>query len=335
MLQDLTQPSMIDLSRNDDGSRDTAAFAHDVAAGLSLSQKKLPSRYFYDAKGSRLFQQIMDLPEYYLTRAEFEVLDTHRQAMATQFAKEGFFHLVDLGAGDALKTKLLIQELTLQNRDFDYVPIDISGDAMEQLTGSLQEEIHSLQVQAVVGEYIQALEWLHHNKTGRKVVLFLGSNIGNFEPEESIDFLKRIRRCLNTGDKLLLGVDLRKNPDTILKAYDDAAGVTAAFNLNLLHRINRELGGNFQVEQFRHFALYDPQEGVMKSYLISEVEQKVYLKSSGKHYVFEAWEAIHTENSHKFTLKQIEEMARHCGFQIDTVYQDKQNLFADVVLIAS
>ncbi|MBD1396309.1 L-histidine N(alpha)-methyltransferase [Pontibacter sp. JH31] len=335
MLQDLTQHSLIDLSRKDDGSRDTAAFAHDVATGLSLAQKKLPSRYFYDAKGSRLFQQIMELPEYYLTRAEFEVLNTHRQAMASHFAAEGFFHLVDLGAGDALKTKLLLRELTQRSKDFDYIPIDISGDAMVQLTGSLQEEIPGLQVQAVVGEYIQALEWLHHHKTGPKVVLFLGSNIGNFEPEEGIVFLQRIRQCLDPGDKLLLGVDLRKNPDTILKAYDDAAGITAAFNLNLLHRINRELGGDFKVDQFRHFALYDPQAGAMKSYLVSEEAQEVYLKSSGERYKFEAWEAIHTENSHKFTLNQVEEMALLCGFKVDTVYQDKNEYFADIVLDAS
>jgi L-histidine Nalpha-methyltransferase len=275
------------------------------------------------------------LPEYYLTRAEFEVLTEHKQAIAAQFSTPGFFHLVDLGAGDALKTKLLLRELQQQGHAFDYVPIDISGDAMVQLTDSLQEELPDLQVQAVVGEYIEALTWLQANKTERKVVLFLGSNIGNFEQAESLEFLKRIRKCLNPGDKLLLGIDLRKDPSTILHAYDDAAGVTAAFNLNLLHRINSELGGNIDVDQFRHYASYNPQQGVMKSYLVSQADQEIYLQKTGKHYNFKAWEAIHTENSHKYTLDQVQKMARKCGFEKTAVFQDEKRYFADVLFTAS
>jgi len=322
---------MIDLSRSENGHTYTEAFLSDVVAGLSQEQKKLSSRYFYDATGSRLFQQIMNLPEYYLTRCEHELLNRHRQTMSAQFAAPGFFHLVDLGAGDALKTKILLRELHQQRRDFEYVPIDISGDAMQQLTNSLQHELPAVEVQAVVGEYLQALEWLKENKPARKVVLFLGSNIGNFEPQEGIAFLKNIRSSLRKGDMLLLGVDLRKDPDTILSAYDDAAGVTAAFNLNLLHRINRELGGNFEVEQFRHYALYNPQVGVMQSFLISLQEQQVYLEAAGKQFHFEAYEAIHTESSHKYTLQQVNEIGHACGFQTQHVYLDQQGYFADVL----
>lgn len=326
---------IVRLSTKTDPEADRAAFARDVDAGLSQRKKKLSSRYFYDAEGSRIFQQIMQLPEYYLTRAEYRVLEAHKQTMAENFAGPGDFHLIDLGAGDALKTKLLLQELLAQGAPFDYVPVDISGSAMEELAESLQDQMPELQVHAVVGEYSQALAWLRQNKKARKVVLFLGSNIGNFEEAAGIDFLKQIRNSLNPGDQLLLGIDLRKDPATILKAYDDAQGVTAAFNLNLLHRINRELGGNIDVGQFRHHATYDPQAGVMKSFLVSEKAQELYLQATGRTYQFEAWEAIHTENSHKYTLNQVQEMGYNCGFEIRSVFEDTQRYFADVLFEAS
>ena len=335
MAPNTTLTPLIDLSRKQDGSNDIAAFANDVAYGLGLKQKDLPSRYFYDGRGSQLFQEIMQLPEYYLTRAEHEVFTTNRQAMANQFAGEGFFHLIDLGAGDAAKTKILLRQLSQQNSDFDYVPVDISGDAMQQLTESLRDELPNVTVQAVVGEYFKALQWLQEHKSERKVVLFLGSNIGNFEKHQSIEFLQTVRSYLSPGDRLLMGIDLRKNPDVILRAYDDAAGVTAAFNLNLLHRINRELGGNFVVEQFKHYAIYNPLEGVMRSFLISLQDQDVYIREIGKTYHFKAWEAIHTENSHKYALDEIEELGRQCGFSIEQVYQDGEKRFADVLFTVS
>ncbi|WP_439883121.1 L-histidine N(alpha)-methyltransferase [Pontibacter sp. MBLB2868] len=322
---------MIDLSRKEDGSSDNAAFARDVAEGLSRKQKHLSSRYFYDGKGSQLFQQIMDMPEYYLTRAEFEVLNDNKTAMAEHFAKDGFFHMIDLGAGDALKTKILLRELTRQQSSFDYVPVDISGDAMQQLNDSLQAEMPDVNVQAVVGEYFKALEWLQENKSERKVVLFLGSNIGNFEINEAIDFLTTIRSYLSPGDKLFMGIDLRKDPDVILKAYDDAAGITAEFNLNLLSRINRELGADFSLENFRHYAMYNPLEGVMRSFLISLKEQEVAIRDTGRTFHFDAWEAIHTENSHKYSLDQISELGKTCGFEIETVFYDNRKQFADVL----
>ncbi len=325
---------MIDLSRNADGSSDVRAFARDVAEGLSREQKRLPSRYFYDAAGSELFRQIMELPEYYLTRSEFELLTQHRKNITEHFTKEGFFHLIDLGAGDAFKTKILLKELSHQQHAFDYVPVDISGDAMQQLTNSLQQELPDVQVQAVVGEYAQALEWLQVHKSERKVVLFLGSNIGNFDADEGLAFLSSIRGYLDKGDQLLMGVDLRKDPDTILLAYDDSSGTTAAFNLNLLHRINRELGGNFDLEQFRHYALYDPQEGVMRSFLISQQQQQVYLRSLDRSYTFAAWEAVHTENSRKYTMNQVQGLGQQSGFRTDTIFQDERRYFADVLFTA-
>ena len=326
-----TAAPMIDLSRKKDGSDDTQTFARDVLAGLSRNPKSLPSRYFYDAAGSRLFQDIMALPEYYLTRCEFKVLTENRQEIARHFAQDSFFHLIDLGAGDALKTKILLRELGQQNSAFDYVPVDISGDAMRQLSDNLQQEMPSINVQAVVGEYFQALEWMHENKSERKVVLFLGSNIGNFKQAESIEFLQRICRYLSPGDKLLMGIDLRKDPDTILSAYNDASGVTAEFNLNLLRRINRELGGEFNLNQFRHYPIYNAHEGVMRSFLVSKKEQDVYIRDTGQTFHFDAWEAIHTENSHKYTLQQVEDLGRACGFSIETIFQDEECRYADVL----
>lgn len=331
MISTATLAPMVNLSRKQDGSNDTATFAKDVAEGLSQVQKTLPSRYFYDGRGSKLFQQIMDLPEYYLTRAEFEVLTDNKKDMVEHFAREGFFHMIDLGAGDALKTKILLRELENQRSDFDYVPIDISGDAMQQLSESLQDEMPNVKVEAVVGEYFQALQWLQSNKSERKVVLFLGSNIGNFEQNDSIAFLKSVRSYLQPGDRLLMGVDLRKDPQVILNAYNDAAGVTAAFNLNLLHRINKELEADFNVEQFSHYALYNPQEGVMRSFLVSKVEQQVAIRATGQSFSFNAWESIHTENSHKYTLNQVEALGNECGFAIEKVFYDNQHGYADVL----
>ncbi|MDX5442896.1 MAG: L-histidine N(alpha)-methyltransferase, partial [Hymenobacteraceae bacterium] len=226
----------------------------------------------------------------------------------------------------------LLRQLLKQQVNFEYVPVDISASALEQLKESLQQELPDLAVQPVSGEYFEALQWLQENKPEPKVLLFLGSNIGNFEKADSIAFLQRIRQFLNKNDKLLLGCDLRKDPRKIRAAYDDSAKVTAEFNYNLLRRINRELQANFEVDQFEHFAEYDPVEGVMKSFLISKKAQKVTIGATGKTYSFKAWEAIHTENSYKYSLNQIEEMAGLSQFRIEASFTDKAANFTDVVL---
>lgn len=331
MTTNTTTIQITDLSTPETANSVKARFAQDVKAGLSQHHKQLSSRYFYDGEGSRLFQKIMHLPEYYLTRSEHEVFTTHKQTIAEQLTAQGNFHLIDLGAGDATKTKIILRQLLQQNADFDYVPVDISGDAMIELCENLQNELPALQTHAVIGDYFDALEWLDANKPSRKVLLFLGSNIGNFNPEERKAFLQKVRLHMQPGDMLLVGMDQCKAPETILKAYDDAAGVTAAFNLNLLHRINRELGGNFEVDQFRHFALYDPQDGVMKSFLISQQTQDVTIKATGQTFHFNAWEAIHTESSYKFTLQQAETIGIETGFKMQHIFQDKNHYFADVL----
>jgi L-histidine Nalpha-methyltransferase len=311
--------------------RDT--FLHDLQEGLRRNPKALSSKYFYDRTGSALFQKIMELPEYYLTRSEFDIFHTQKKEMVRHLRHRGFFHLVDLGAGDGLKTKILLHQLLAEGASFDYLPVDISADALHSLATSLKAEAPALPVQAVAGDYQAALDWLQQQKEYPKSLLFLGSNIGNFSTGQSTEFLKSIRQRLQPGDKLLIGFDLQKDPRVIRAAYDDAAGVTAAFNLNLLHRINAEFGANFDVSRFRHFAEYDPLAGAMKSFLVSTVDQEVWVEAAGEVFSFRAWETLHTENSFKYTFDQIEEMARESGFFIDTSFMDKRRYFADVLFV--
>jgi len=288
-------------------------FAEDVLKGLSSKKKRLPSRYFYDEKGSRLFEEIMKLDEYYLTNCEWDIFRKHKQDFLDLLQGEAF-HLVDLGAGDAQKTRVLLNHFSSQNAKYDYVPIDINRDILEELGQLLAEEIPGLNTIPILAEYFDALDWIGKNQSGRKLVLFMGSNIGNFSKAGAAVFLTRMCRVMNPGDLLLIGVDLKKDPRQILRAYDDSKGVTARFNLNLLERINRELGGDFEIDNWRHYANYNPINGAVKSYLISQIDQKVTINSLKKTFSFDAFEAIHTEYSYKYTLKEIELLADNCGF---------------------
>lgn len=308
-------------------------FAADIVTGLSKKPKKLSSKYFYDNEGSRLFQQIMDLPEYYLTRTETHIFQTQKKEIIFSLNQAKTpFSLVDLGAGDAAKTKILLQELINQDLPFTYTPIDISEGALQDLNASIKNSFPELPVQTVASEYFAGLEWLNNNQRERKVVLFLGSNIGNFDPKAIMVFARKLRKFLNTGDQILMGFDLQKDPLIIRQAYDDAAGVTAAFNYNLLHRINQEFNGNLKLNNFQHFAEYNPVTGDMKSYLVSIVSQEINLKEIPFSFTLEPWEAIHTETSHKFTLKEIEHLAEKTGLRIEEIFTDEKRFFADVLL---
>ncbi|ALJ00864.1 L-histidine N(alpha)-methyltransferase [Rufibacter tibetensis] len=330
MMTHVTQSSLTNLLPT--RVSDDNGLAQDVMQGLSQTPKKLSSRFFYDAKGSQLFQQIMELPEYYLTKLEHQILSQQRKEILYSIDIQKPFQLVDLGAGDAYKTKLLLSELMASKADFSYVPLDISDDQLNLLLEDMHHRWPTLLVQALAAEYFQGLEWLNQNQRQRKVVLFLGSNIGNFDLPDAKNFLCALRETLNPEDAFLLGLDLRKDPEKIRRAYDDAAGVTSAFNINLLHRINKELKADFDLDQFQHFAEYDPLEGTMRSFLISKKAQEVHIGTLNQTFHFDAWEAIHTENSYKFSLKQVEEMAHSCGFKVQDVFTDKTHGFADVLL---
>jgi dimethylhistidine N-methyltransferase len=309
-------------------------FASAVLQGLTSKPKFLSSQYFYDAQGSKLFQQIMNLPEYYLTLCEYEILKNYQQLLGGLITRHfGEFSLVELGAGDGLKTKILLKNFLQNSYTFDYQAIDISEKALIELAQDLEQDLPDLKFNTLNSDYFSGLQTLSQNQKG-KLVLFLGSNIGNFNHTEAKKFLKTLRSNLLKGDFLLIGFDLQKDPQIILPAYDDAQGVTKAFNLNLLARINRELGADFQIQQFRHYPLYDPMLGCAKSYLISLVSQVVDIQGINQKVSFRAWEAIHTEVSFKYHLPLIDEMAETAGFKLVKNFFDAKGYFCDSLWVA-
>jgi len=305
-------------------------FATDVLAGLGSTPKRLDSRYFYDDRGSRLFGQIMHLPEYYPSRTEARVLQHHKDTLLALSGDE-YWHLIDLGAGDATKTRILITHFCREGLNFEYLPADISPYALQDLETRLQDEYPYLPIRTVCGDYLQALDWVGQHVKGKKLVLLLGSNIGNFSEEGVISFLNHIGRTLQAGDRLLIGFDLKKEGHLIHQAYNDSCGVTEAFNKNLLLRINRELGGKFDPDAFDFHAAYDPASGFVRSYLTSKIKQRVWIEEFNQFIHFEAWEPIHTENSRKFSLQEIETLAEATGFRVEKNLLDEKEWFADSI----
>lgn len=305
-------------------------FADDVLRGLSATPKFLSSKYFYDDEGSRLFQQIMDLPEYYLTRAEFEIFSTKTQEIFQAFTTASAeFDLIELGAGDGTKTAVLIDYFLKQAADFSYLPIDISQEAVNSLTEKFKNEFPTLSINPQTGDYFRRLETLKTESKRRKIILFLGSNIGNFSDEQARDFFGQLRHVMNDDDLLFVGFDLQKDPRVILQAYDDAQGVTAEFNLNLLTRINRELGADFNLPDFSHYAIYRPNECAARSFLISRKTQTVHIEALNKSFDFAAWEPIFMEISQKYSLQMIENIAEASGFRVAKNFFDSKHYFVD------
>lgn len=303
-------------------------FAKDVVDGLSRDPKQLSSKYFYDKKGDELFQAIMRMPEYYLTDCEYSIFNQQKANILNAIGRADF-ELIELGAGDGFKTKVLLEHFLQEEVPFVYRPIDISQNVLDGLQTELQQQWPDLAVRPLKGDYFKMLEQLHSENGQRKVVLFLGANIGNYTRTEALRFLINLREQLDPEDLLLIGFDLKKDPEVILKAYNDPAGITAAFNLNLLTRINRELGGNFDLEQFSHWETYHPITGEAKSYLISHREQEVEISAVEKSFQFDAWEAIDVELSLKYNPKEIKALARAAGFRIIEHFYDDKNYFVD------
>jgi len=303
-------------------------FANDIEQGLSQIPKKLSSKYFYDEKGDELFQQIMAMEEYYPTNCEFEILSTHQADLLKDVAAKRF-DLIELGAGDGTKTKVLLRHFSQQKADFRYVPIDISGNILDELENALSEELPGLKVSPVQGDYFKSLKQIPHIENTQKVVLFMGGNIGNLDMEEASVFLRVLASHLHKGDLLMVGFDLKKDPKVILDAYNDKQGITRAFNLNLLTRMNNELGANFCLSQFKHWPTYNPLTGATKSYLVSTESQEVYIEALDKTFQFDAHEAIDMELSQKYSLKDIQALAVKSGFTVKKNYTDKRNYFVD------
>lgn len=305
-------------------------FLADVLEGLSSSPKKLHSKYFYDEAGDRLFQQIMDMSEYYLTNCELDIFKNKTELLAKSILIDNEpFDLIELGAGDAMKSSFLLENLTKKNIDFTYMPIDISGHILEELDEKFRKDLPELEVITLEGDYFDMLDRAMTISQRRKVVLFLGGNIGNMDLEESNHFCRELRRKLNRSDILLIGFDLKKNPKTILNAYNDSAGITSSFNLNLLIRMNRELEADFDVLNFQHYQTYDPISGACKSYLVSLTEQNVHI--GNQIFRFEENELIDMEISQKFSQDDISKLARDAKFHIIDEIADSKNWFVDSI----
>ena len=248
-----------------------------------------------------------------------------------QLKSDSYFELIELGAGDGLKTKKLLSALDNQQFKFDYLPIDISANALNLLKEDLSEVLPNVSVKTQAGDYFEVLASLKESNKP-KVILFLGSNIGNMTDERAAKFIYNLGANLKPGDKLLLGVDLIKSEDIVLPAYNDNKGITAKFNLNLLHRINNELGGDFNLENFKHQPEYNEEEGIAKSFIVSTTQQTVHIKSIGASYHFEAGEKIHTEISRKYNDALIEQIIAETDFKLDTKIMDSKAYFADYIL---
>ena len=312
-------------------SKDTLTLnplAEDVFTGLQARNKYLSSKYFYDATGDELFQQIMHLDEYYLTRKELEIFNTHKQGILSAMDDGKPFRIIELGAGDGLKTKVLLSYFIEQGVDFTYTPVDISGNVLEILEENLKQDIPELKIESFEGDYFDALAEISE-RPEKDIVFFLGSTIGNFSQEEAERFLTKLQEFLKAGDQLFLGVDLKKDPSIILNAYNDSQGVTREFNLNLLDRINSELGANFDRDQFQHYPYYNPHTGECRSYLISKIEQEVTIGDDTFH--FREWEAIFMEISKKYDQPQLKSLASVSGFEPIDSFLDKDRWFADVL----
>lgn len=311
-------------------------FANDVFTGLSQNPKYLSSHYFYDKIGDALFQQIMEMPEYYLTNSELEIFQTQSQAIidALRIKNEEEFELIELGAGDGKKTQHLLKNLLDNDYRFTYIPVDISNNSLGVITERLKKILPNLNISPQQGEYFEVLDDLFASDKP-KIILFIGSNLGNLEDDLATQFLRRIAQHLKKGEKLLLGLDLIKKADIVLPAYDDEAGITSRFNLNLLRRINNELGGDFNLDEFEHAPEYTEESGVAKSYLRSKINQKVYIKAIDEVFQFEAGEKIHTEISRKYSDHVLEKLLKDSDLVIERQFVDDRKYFADYILTKS
>lgn len=305
-------------------------FRSDVLNGLQSTPKKLSSKYFYDKTGDHLFQKIMAMPTYYLTRCELDIFKNKTDELIELLIPgTESFDLIELGAGDAVKSTYLLEGLMSKGVDFTYMPIDISGNILSILHDKLSNRLPDMKITCLEGDYFEMLQKAAALSNRRKVVLFLGSNIGNMPLEEAEDFCVHLNKSLSSKDRVLVGFDLKKNPHTILNAYNDEEGITAAFNLNLLSRINNELGGNFDLEQFQHYQTYDPISGACRSFLVSLISQQVTIGNT--RISFEENELIDMEISQKFSPESIRELGEKSGFSITGEIRDSKKWFVDVI----
>ena len=308
-----------------DPHRDLESFAAAVEAGLGARPKTLPCRFLYDERGSALFEEICKLPEYYLTRAEHQVLTDHADEIAAAFSTP--VALVELGSGSSTKTRVLIEALLRRQPRLRYVPVDISRSMLEETAETLLEDYGALEVHAIAGEYQEGLRHVR-SETRPKMIAWLGSNVGNFERGNAARFLRGIRDVLSASDRVLIGIDLRKDRERLEQAYDDRGGVTARFNLNLLARINRELDGSFDLDRFAHRAQWQEHEGRVKLGLESLEAQEITIKGIDRVVRFERGELIHTEDSFKYSFAEIDDLAAAAHLRLDQRWLDPASTYS-------
>lgn len=309
------------------------SFATDVRRGLTSTPKRLSPKYFYDQLGSQLFEAICLLPEYYLTRAENEILQRYAREIVSSVPNCST--LMEMGSGSASKTQRLIEALLRNQRELNFIPVDISVSALESSSRILLQSHPGLRIEAYAADYFVALAHLSRKRRGPTLALFLGSNISNFEEVGAYKFLQAMRSVLRAGDALLLGADLRKDRKTLEAAYDDSLGVTAAFNLNLLERINRELHGDFDLHAFRHRSFYNEAIGRVEIYIESTREQTVRIEDLGLEIQLALGEQIHTENSYKYEISGIRQLALKTGFKYSRTWLDSREQFSSNLLLAT
>jgi L-histidine Nalpha-methyltransferase len=307
-------------------------FASEIREGLGARFKYIRPKNFYDELGSKLFERISIQPEYYLTRAESSIIEKCKRDIR-KIHRDHDISIVELGSGSSSKTKILLKEFLSQDSKLYYFPIDVSKTILNDSINNLTDEFKNLRIVGVCSDFSAGLEKVdefiatYEEAPRKKLVVFLGSSIGNFDRSHVKVFLKGIRRLLNKGDTLLVGFDLQKEKTFLERAYNDRAGVTAQFNLNLLSRINRELSGEFDLSLFRHEAIYNDSKNRIEMYLVSVRDQSVAIKQLGREYSFKKGERIHTENSHKFSIREISMLAKSSGLSVIKNYLDDDKFY--------
>jgi dimethylhistidine N-methyltransferase len=299
-----------------------ATFREEVLAGLRRPQKQIPCKYLYDEEGARLFEAICELPEYYPTRTELGIMRENVSEMADQLGPDSL--IIEYGSGEGIKTRILLEAL---ERPAAYVPIDIACPQLAESARTLRERFPDLEVAPVCADYTGDYRVPEtRRQPARRAVYFPGSTIGNFRPDEAAEFLGHIRQVCGQGGGLLVGVDLKKDRELLESAYNDAAGVTAQFNLNLLRRLERELDAQVETGRFEHHAFFDRERGRIELHLVSLFPQTLQIGEES--FDFEAGETIHTENSYKYSLAEFADLARRAGFRVDRVWLDDRELFS-------
>lgn len=301
-------------------------FALDLIEGLGRNPKSIPSKYLYDQRGSDLFNKITELPEYYVTNTEKEILKSLHGRLNPYL--QNVREVIEFGGGDGSKAEILLEQIRTPTLE-RFVCVDISGKAAQQTTNRLRHNFSDLEITPYVGDYFSYFSLIPQFPQDSRLFLYLGSNIGNFEPDEALRLLSSFQEGMSAGDYLLIGFDLKKEIPVMTQAYNDSKGITAEFNLNILDRINRELGGRFNKSQFFHHEFYNPLIGAMQSFLISNSEQSVIIEKLHKQVHFDRFEPLHIENSFKYTLNEIKNMAEQSGFDVVENFMDEKRFFTD------